>query len=256
MDLHGVVIYLPALLLHIVRAGAFFVAMPLFGIQRDSRMLRLILAVSLAAIFWGVGEQIVIVDGGFPELIVMVVREAVIGLAAGFGLGLMTTFLVSAGEIISHEMGFSLAKTINPETGHSSSVISQLLQTIGALLILQLDIHHRVIEVLGLSYESLPIGQPFDIEPIFRVLTTLIGKSMVLATEYALPVLGVMLLLTSVLVMLARAVQHINLLEFTFGVRILLALFSSAYFFSEGAPFLVQAFAEMIAEAEKMFLPI
>ena len=76
---------------------------------------------------------------------------------------------------------------------------------------------------------------------------------MVIATEYALPVLGVMLLLTSVLVMLARAVQHINLLEFTFGVRILLALFSSAYFFSEGAPFLVQAFAEMIAEAAKMF---
>ena len=253
MDLQGVVIYLPAMLLHIVRAGAFFVAMPLFGIQRESRMLRLILAVSLAAIFWGVGEHIVIVDGGILELMVMALREAVIGLAAGFGLGLMTTFLVSAGEIISHEMGFSMAKTINPETGHTSAVFSQILQTIGALLILQLDIHHDVIKVLGRSYEILQIGQPFDIEPIFKVLTTLIGKSMVIATEYALPVLGVMLLLTSVLVMLARAVQHINLLEFTFGVRILLALFSSAFFLVEGTPFLIQAFAEMIVEAKRMF---
>ncbi len=253
MDLQGLTIYLPALLLHFVRAGAFFVAMPLFGIQRDSRMLRLILAISMGTIFWWVGDKIVLVDGGFPELMVMGLREAVIGLAAGFALGLMTTALLSAGEIISHEMGFSLAKTINPETGHSSSVISQLLQVIGALLIFQLNIHHEVIRVLGLSYETLRVGEPFDIKPIFLVLTTLIGKSMVIATEYALPVLGVMLLLTSVLVMLARAVQHINLLEFTFGVRILLALFSSAFFLVEGTPFLIQAFAEMIAEARKMF---
>lgn len=253
MDLQALIIYMPALLLHFVRAGAFFSAVRLFGVQRDSRMLRLILAISMATIFWWVGDKIVLIDRGFPELIVMVLREAVIGIAAGFAISLMTTALVTAGEIISHEMGFSLARTMNPETGHGSSVISQLLQTVGALLILQLNIHHEVLRLLGLSYETLRIGGPFDIEPMFRVLTSLIGKSMVVATEYALPVLGVMLLLTSVLVMLARAVQHINLLEFTFGVRILLALFSSAYFLVDGAPFLEQAFAEMIAEARLMF---
>ena len=254
MDPSGLIAYMPALLLHFVRAGAFFAAVPMFGAQRDSRMLRLILAVSMATIFWWVGDKIVIVGGGLPELMVMAIREAVIGLAAGFALSLMTTALVTAGEIISHEMGFSLSRTMNPETGHSSSVVSQLFQTMGALLILQLNVHHDVLRVLGSSYEALRIGQPFDIGPIFVVLSSLVGKTLLVAMEYAIPILGVMLLLTSVLVMLARAVPHINLLEFTFGVRILLALLSSAYFLVRGAPFLEQVFAEMIGEARLMFL--
>ena len=253
MDPRGLLVYLPALLLHFVRAGAFFAAMPLFGVQRDSRMLRLVLAISLAIIFWWVGDKVVPIEGGLVELMVMALREALIGLATGFALGLLTSALITAGEIIGHEMGFTLSRTMNPETGHSSSVISQLFQVIGAMMILQLNIHHEALRLLGFSYDAVRVGGLFDVTPIFETLTSLIGKSILVAMQYAMPVLGVMLLLTSVLVMLARAVPHINLLEFAFGIRILLALFTSAYFLVQGAPFLEQVFAEMIFEARSMF---
>ncbi len=241
------------MLLHFVRAGAFFAAVPLFGAQRDSRILRLILAVSTGTIFWWVGEKILPIEGGLIELMVLAVREALLGLVAGFAVSLMTSLLISAGEIISHEMGFALARTMNPESGVSSSVVSQFFQAIGALLIFQLNVHHEVIRLLAFSYERVPTGQTYDTDPMFSVLTSLIGKTLLSAVQYALPVLAVMMLLTSVLVMLARAVPNIHLLEFSFGVRILLALFSAAYFLVQGAPLLERVFAEMLVEARLMF---
>lgn len=254
MDLNGLLVYLPALLLHFVRAGAFFAAVPLFGAQRDSRILRLILAVSTGTIFWWVGEKILPIEGGLIELMVLALREALLGLVAGFAVSLMTSLLISAGEIISHEMGFSLARTMNPESGVSSSVVSQFFQAIGALLIFQLNVHHEVIRLLAFSYERVPTGQPYDTGPMFGVLTSLVEKTLLSAVQYALPILAVMMLLTSVLVMLARAVPNINLLEFSFGLRILLALFSASYFLGQGAPFLERVFAEMLAEARLMFV--
>jgi flagellar biosynthetic protein FliR len=253
-ELAHVLPLLPGLLLHFVRAGAFFVAMPLFGMQEDSRMLRLVLAVSLASVFWWTGERAIAVPDSLLGFGLIAVREACVGLAAGFAVGLLTAALVTAGEVISHEMGFGMAQIVNPATGQSSPVTSQLFEAMGYLLLFQLDAHHEVLRVLAVAYETLPVGQEFDVAPIAARLQAMIGDSMEAALHYAAPVLGVMVLVTATLVVLARAVPTINLLEFTFGVRIMLALLASAYFLTEGVPFLARMFANLLGQARMLFV--
>lgn len=254
MELAQLLPWLPSLFLHFARAGAFFVSLPLFGMQSESRMLRLILAVSLASVFWWVGEKSMAPIDGLPTFAALVVREVYVGLAAGFAVRLLTSALVAAGEVISHEMGFSMAQIVNPADGTSSPVTSQLFEVMGYLLLFQLDAHHEVIRVLQVAYEVLPVGRPFDIGPIAGRLQAMIGDSIEYALHYAVPVMGVMVLVTATLVVLARAVPHINLLEFSFGLRIVLALLASAYFLTEGTPFLVRMFEDLLQQARGLFV--
>ena len=69
-----------------------------------------------------------------------------------------------------------------------------------------------------------------------------VARAIDFGLQYAIPIFGVMILLTVTLVVLARAVQNINLMEFSFGLRILLAFVASIYFLVEGAPFLEHVF--------------
>src|SRR5690606_23747581 len=100
--------YMTSLFLHVVRVGAFVAVLPLVGQQADSMVLRLALSTSLGDIFWWVGDQRIETPNHVIELGVMALREGMVGLSLGFALSTMTSMLVSAGEFISSEMGFSL----------------------------------------------------------------------------------------------------------------------------------------------------
>ena len=253
MDLAGFQDHATSLLLHLVRVAAFFAVVPLFGRQVESMLLRLVLAISFAAMFWWLGEQQVATPPHLLELGLMGLREGLVGVALGFAMSTMTSMLVSAGEFISSEMGFSLARAINPETGFDATVVSQLLQTLGFLLILQLDLHHDALRVVEHTFRACPVGEPFDLVPIWDGVHALVAGSVEMALQYSFPVLGVMLLLSVGTVLLSRAVPAINLMEFVFALRVLIAIGMLALFLGEGAPFLLDYFHGVLDRTRAMF---
>jgi flagellar biosynthetic protein FliR len=253
MDVQQAVEQATAFFLHVTRAGAFFAVVPLFGRTADTLMLRLVLAVALGAVAWHVGGPGVPAPANLLALGVMAMREGLVGLALGFALSTMTSLLVSAGEIVSSEMGFSMARSMNPESGEDAAVVGQLLQALGFLLVLQFDLHHDALRVLHSTYEACPVGQPFDIAPIWHGLAALVAGSVTMAVQYAFPIMAIMLLLSVGLVLLGRAVPSINLMEFGFAFRVIAALVAMAMFLGEGAPFLVAAFRGILAGAAAAF---
>ena len=211
------------------------------------------MSTSVGAIFWWIGDQRIDTPDHLLELGVMGIREVVVGISLGFAIATMTSMLVSAGEIISSEMGFSLARAINPETGVSATVVSQLLQVLGFLMILQLNLHHEALRLLEQTFHSCRVGEPFDLAPIWAGLVTLVSGSVELAVQFSFPVLGTMLLVSAGMVLLGRAVPAINLMEFGFALRVLLALAGLAIFLGEGSPFLVATFESILEQASDMF---
>jgi flagellar biosynthetic protein FliR len=183
----------------------------------------------------------------------MAAREAFVGMALGFALHALTTLLTAAGEVVSTEMGFSMARIVNPESGVDATVVSQLFSVFGFLLILQADLHHEALRILDQTWRACPVGEPFALEPIWNGIRLLISQSLLLALQYSFPILGLMLLLTVGMVLLGRAVPAINLMEFGFTARVLAALCVVGWFLAEGTPFLLQSFADLLAGARAMF---
>ena len=93
------------LFLHFVRTGAFLFVVPFFGRQRDTFFLRLVLSVALGSMMWWNAGSAVEVPRSLVELGMLVATESLMGFALGFALSMLTSILVSAGEIISSEMG-------------------------------------------------------------------------------------------------------------------------------------------------------
>jgi flagellar biosynthesis protein FliR len=253
MDFELLQTWTTSLFLHLVRTGAFLFVVPLFGQQRDSIHLRLVLSVALGGIFWWVGPHSVQLPEGLLALGVTAVREAFVGLSLGFALSTLLVVLVSAGEVISSEMGFSMARIMNPETGTDATVVSQLFQVFGFLLVLHFNLHHEALRILEQTFAAIPVGACFDLEPIWQGIRLLLSQSLLFSLQYAIPVLAVMVLLTGTLVLVARAVPNINLMEFAFAARVLLALLASAWFLVDGAPFLCRCFESLLDSTRSMF---
>lgn len=253
MDLGPLLGYVTSFLLHCVRVGAFFAVVPMFGRTADSAALRVALTLALGAIFWWVGDQVVEPPVHLLHLGMLSIREAIIGFALGFALSTLTSMLISAGEIISSEMGFSMARAINPDTGADTTVLSQLLQVVGFLLILHFDLHHDAIRILRETFTTCRVGEAFAFGPIWEGLRTLIAMSVMLALQYSLPILGIMMLLSVGMVLLGRAVPAINLMEFGFALRVLVAMALLAYFLVAGAPFLLETFSRLLDQCRAMF---
>ena len=242
-----------SLFLHFVRTGAFLFVVPFFGRQRDTFFLRLVLSVALGSMMWWNGGQSVELPRSLIEMGFLVMTESFLGLALGFALSMLTSILVSAGEIISSEMGFAMARAIDPDSGGNSTVVAQLFSVFGFLLVLQLDIHHDALRILSHTFTACPVGEPFSIEPMWFGIQTLVGDSVVCALQYAFPVLAVMMLLTVGLVLFGRAVPNVNLMEFSFTVRVLVALVAAIWFLSSGAPFLERTFESFMLTTKSMF---
>ncbi|MCA8951821.1 MAG: flagellar biosynthetic protein FliR [Planctomycetes bacterium] len=242
-----------SLLLHFVRVGAFFAVVPIFGRNQDSRFLRLVLAIALGAMLWWVGDMRVDVPPNALAIGVVATREAVIGLALGLCFAAIYGMLTTAGEVVSLEMGFSMAQTINPDTGTSAAVISQLFQVIGALMVFALDLHHEALVIARDTFATLPVGQPFDVGPIWVGLQEIVSAAVQLALRLAMPIIGIMMLLSSGTVLIGRAVPSINMMEFAFGLRILVALGVMGFFIVESLPFVIAAYEDLFARTAATF---
>jgi flagellar biosynthesis protein FliR len=245
--------YAVSLFLHMVRVGAFMAVVPLFGRQLDTLIVRLVLTVALGGVFWWVGDQRIALPGDLLATAGVATREVLVGVALGFALSTMTAMLAGAGDLISSEMGFSMARVLNPENGSDAAVIAQLLQALGFLLILHFDLHHDALRVLEHTFRACPVGGTLDLEPIWHGLQALVAGCVLSAVQYSFPILGIMLLLSVGLVLLGRAVPTINLMEFGYALRVLVALGALAWFVVEGGPFLIQTFRGVLEGATAMF---
>ena len=97
------------------------------------------------------------------------------------------------------------------------------------------------------------VGESFELRGVVAMLQSMLAAALVFGIKLAAPVFGVLLITTAVLIVLARAVPNINLLEFSFGFRILIALTALTFFLRFATPHLLEALRNGIAQAGEVF---
>ena len=243
----------PSVLLHLVRAGTFLITCPLFGVTGEGRTIRIMFSVSFGVVFWWVGNKFVPMPESVFELCEMIIVECFVGLLAGFCIQLLLAIPQIGGEILAAEMGFAISRIVNPATGASSTPLAQFFEAFATLLIFVTGLHHEVVRVLAATYDHVPVGTTFDYDLVFQRVMPLVNDTIHLGLLFAIPILGILLLLTVVLVLLSRAVSNINLMEFSFAVRILLALGGTVVMLGHSAPFLLRVFERLLGRSLVLF---
>lgn len=208
----------------LTRTGAMVLSAPILGLGSRFQGYKIALVFTLSLLFYLTFCEPL--QGGTEPIGygMLALREVLIGLFLAFLFTLVLQAVRVGGEMIGQEMGFLVARQVDPATGIQTPLITAVYENLFLLSILLLNGHHWIIRSLGHSFERAPIGKLSLSGGIADAVTTMFGEMFQAGIVFAAPVL-VFLMLTSILIgLLARAVPHMNVLEIGFTMRVLIAL--------------------------------
>jgi flagellar biosynthesis protein FliR len=154
----------------------------------------------------------------------LVLREVAIGVAVGLLAQLVFTAVQLGGELLGLQMGFSMMNLVDPNTGTSVPVISEIYGLFAALLFFVLDAHHLFVRGIFASFELAPLGAAVVHPAVAASLAGAVGKVFVMAVELAGPVLAALFLADVALGLVARTIPQMNVFTVGFPLKIVLGL--------------------------------
>jgi flagellar biosynthetic protein FliR len=169
-------------------------------------------------------------------------REVIIGLSLAFVLQAVLVAVRVAGELIGHEMAFSMSNVVDPATGVNSPLVTHLYETMFFLALLAVDGHHWVIRALSASYGRAPVGALDAGRALPEVALAMFEQMFAAGLTFAAPILVLLMLVSLLIGLLTRAVPQINVLEFGFNLRIVAGLAGMLLF----APLLAPALQALL----------
>lgn len=154
----------------------------------------------------------------------MLLHEVLVGLFLGFLLQLAVLVVRVSGQLIGQEMGFLVARQVDPVTGVDTPLITSLYETLFVLALLSLDGHHWLLRSLGSSFERAPVGELALGGSVVATIQAMFGEMFRAGIVFAAPVMVFLMLVSILIGLLSRAVAHLNVLEVGFSLRVVMAL--------------------------------
>lgn len=160
--------------------------------------------------------------------ILTIVQEVVIGIAVGFVLMLAVEAAVFAGQLISTGMGLSFATVVDPQQGNIP-LLGRLYIIVATLLLLAMDVHLTLIELMAQSYTLIPIGSggigPADARYVVDFAQVLFIGAM----QLALPAVIAILMVNVAFGVISRAAPTLNLFAVGFPISMMMGFVVLVY---------------------------
>jgi flagellar biosynthetic protein FliR len=214
----------------LARTAALVVAAPLFGSGTGFAGYRIAL-LFLVSVTLFLAHDPAPIEVEPLAYAALVLRELVLGFFLGSLLQLVLLAVRVGGEMVGQEMGFLVARQVDPQDGAQSSLVANMYEILFLLALLAVNGHHWLLRALDDSLTRAPIGQLPLGRGFAPALESMLGEMFAARVVFAAPVL-VLLVITSILIgFLSRAVPTLNVLEVGFSLRVVVAL-AALYLFA------------------------
>jgi flagellar biosynthetic protein FliR len=225
-----------AYVLVLVRVSGMLVAAPWFNQQeiptRFKAGLAFILALVLLLGTVGIGNlsQLAALTS-LPLLAAAAVQELAIGILLGLAVHWVTLAFQVSGELVSVQMGLSMATALDPASGGATPITAKLLAMLAVVLLLAENVHHALIKALAVSLQQVPLAQPWllgHLGDLAALMIGWLGGLFVLGLSLALPVMGILLLAEVAMGFLAKLVPQMNIFMVGLPFKVMLGLWAMA----------------------------
>jgi flagellar biosynthesis protein FliR len=213
---------LPVFLLIMVRLTCFFMTVPIFMSRSIPASFKIGLSFFLAVIVTISTEQAEIhaFSAGF---ILLIMKEAMIGLGLGFIASILFYAIQLAGTLIDLQSGFAMGAVFDPQAGTNANLSGRFKNALATLFLLSLDGHHLIIQGVLESYQWIPVDAmvPALIDgTISTLLLETFKSSFEIAFLLAAPIVFTLFLVDLVLGIIGKTSPQINLMVVGFSVKI------------------------------------
>lgn len=193
----------------LVRAAGIFTVAPIFGNVNVSPYVRVGIAAALAFVFMPMA-RFNATDLDVMTFVLVVAKEAAVGLVMGFLAAMMFAAVQMAGAYVDLQVGFGFANVVDPMMKQHNAVVAQLYNLCATLLFLAINGHHLMIRGLADSFAVLPLGGMAMAPGATAGVMQLFAVLFVAALKIGAPVVGAIFLTDVALGILARTVPQLN----------------------------------------------
>jgi len=214
----------PIFLLVLFRFGGMVTLAPLLGATTIPIKVRLLLVLTLSIAVFPLVPPVAVVPQSFPALAVAVGGEILIGITMGFALSLLFMGIQLGAELISYQMGFAMARLIDPMSQVSTTVLSQFYLLLTTLIYVLQQGHLILISRLAHTFRTVPLLAGFEPQRALRMIVLIITEAFQLGIRIAGPAVVALFLSSLALGFISRTMPQLNILAAGFPVRITLGM--------------------------------
>jgi len=206
-----------------IRISGMMIAAPFFKNQNViphlKLMLTLILAVIMTSAFWQEQPDL---DFHLWYLVLLAVKEFMVGVAIGFSANLVFFAARFAGGLLDFDMGYQTASMFGSDD--SPTLLGEFNELIALMVFLAINGHHYLIEGIFISVRAVPITTFAVTESTYQLLVKMATTVLIIGIKIAAPVLIALFLTNLALALLARVAPQTNIFILSFQLKIVVGL--------------------------------
>jgi flagellar biosynthesis protein FliR len=218
------------------RITAFFVVVPIYSSKNVPNTFKIGFSMFISLIIFssqGTSNPVPIDS----QYILLILREILVGVLLGFIVYLFFTAVQTAGSFMDIQIGFGIANVIDPMTGASAPMLSNLKYMIAMLLFLSFDGHHYLIRAIIDSYQWIPLNNQLFSRIYDGQISDFLFKSFstvfYLALQLSAPVIAALFLTDVGLGLLTRVAPQFNVFVVGAPLKMIIGFFMLIFLFPE-----------------------
>lgn len=214
--------WLAVLVFPLARVIALIASAPILGNRQIPARIKVALALIITLIIAPTLNIPTDLDPASAQGLFILIQQIIAGLIMGFAIRLIFTAVEMAGDLAGMQMGLGFASFYDPQNAAYTPVVAQFLGIIAALLFLSVNGHLYMLAALSDSFRSFPISASIPSANAFRTIAEWGGTIFSNALQFALPLIGALLISNLALGILTRSAPQLNI--FAVGFPITLAV--------------------------------
>jgi flagellar biosynthesis protein FliR len=213
-----------------IRIGTIFAFVPFFNADIIPRRVTATIAFFLSLVLLPVVPPVQVRPEQLNILMFgsIVLQQVLIGVAMGLAVDVIFAGIQIAGELIGFMMGFSMANVVDPMSGITSPIMSNILYITAFLLFFSLRGHHMLIKGMVESFSMIPIGESMAHRELLMGVITYAAQMFIIGIKVSAPVVGILLLINIALAVITRALPQMNVFIMAFPLTIGVGLLFTA----------------------------
>jgi len=209
-------------LLLFMRLAGLFIMVPFFSHMSIPATMKASIAFVFTVLFFAVMPPLEM-EITTLNIVLAILAEFLLGFTVGLMLQLVMNIMTFAGVQISFIMGFSMASVVDPQSGISMPIISNVLALLSLMVFLALNGHHAVLLFVNDSLQEIPLGGFMVTENVFSYVMFATMNLFKVGFMVAFPIVALSLLADVIFGMLMKTMPQFNLLVIGFPIKIMVA---------------------------------
>ncbi len=238
-----------------LRVSALIFSSPIFGRNSIPATAKVGLCMAITFVFFNAIPQQYPIDYGddLVLFILICLTELLFGLIMGYVLNVFLTLTFTAGQVMDMQMGFGMVNVFDAQSNLSVPVTGNLLNITSLVIFFLVDAHLRLIDILYITVERIPIGGVTISPALGWVALELFAKAFMLAGYVAMPIIASGMVGEISLGIMIRTVPQMNAFSIGLPMKVLLGLMVMAIIIPVYVNFVGVIIDELFIGMDNMF---